>query len=55
MPSSRTLRKLCQARDLIRDFLDDDLTLAEVSQDAGLSTWHFLRESKVAPHFALFL
>jgi AraC-like DNA-binding protein len=48
MPPSRTLRKLCQARDLIRDFLDDDLTLAEVSQDAGLSTWHFLREFRQA-------
>jgi AraC-like DNA-binding protein len=48
MPSPRTLRKLCQARDLIRDFLEEELTLAEVSEDAGLSTWHFLREFREA-------
>ena len=48
MPTSHTLRKLCQARDLIRDFLEQEVTLADASEEAGLSTWHFLREFRVA-------
>ncbi len=43
MPSSRTLRKLCQARDRMRDCLDEEITLADLSGEAGLSAWHFLR------------
>jgi transcriptional regulator GlxA family with amidase domain len=43
MPPSRTVRKLCQVRDLIRDCLEEELTLAELSLEADLSPWHFLR------------
>lgn len=43
MPSSRTLRKLCQVRDLMRDCLEEELTLADLSLEVDLSTWHFLR------------
>src|SRR5262249_61043587 len=43
MPPAPTLRKLCQVRDLIRDCLEEDLTLADLSQEADLSAWHFLR------------
>jgi transcriptional regulator GlxA family with amidase domain len=43
MPPSRTLRKLCQARDLIRDCLEEELSLADLSVEADLSPWHFLR------------
>jgi transcriptional regulator GlxA family with amidase domain len=48
MPSSRTLRKLCQIRDRLRDCLDEPLTLAELSRDADLSAWHFLRAFREA-------
>lgn len=48
MPSSRTLKKICQVRDLIRDCLAEELTLAELSQEAELSTWHFLRAFRAA-------
>src|SRR5262249_19679311 len=43
MSPSATLRKLCQVRDLIRDCLEEELTLADLSQEAELSAWHFLR------------
>lgn len=43
MPPSRTLRKLCQVRDLIRDGLAEPWTLADLSLEADLSAWHFLR------------
>jgi AraC-like DNA-binding protein len=43
MSRSPTLRKLCQVRDLIRDSLEEELTLADLSQEADLSAWHFLR------------
>jgi AraC-like DNA-binding protein len=48
MPSSRTLRKLCQARDLLRDLLEEELTLAELSEEADLSSWHFMRAFRAA-------
>src|SRR5262245_8511639 len=48
MPSSHTLRNLCRTRDLMFDCLDEELTLAELSQDAGLSPWHFLRAFRAA-------
>jgi AraC-like DNA-binding protein len=43
MPSARTLRKLCQVRDLMRDCLAEELTLADLSLEADLSAYHFLR------------
>jgi AraC-like DNA-binding protein len=43
MSPRRTLYKLCQVRDLMRDCLADELTLADLSVEADLSTWHFLR------------
>jgi transcriptional regulator GlxA family with amidase domain len=43
MPSARTLRKLCQVRDLMRDCLHEPLTLADLSLEADLSACHFLR------------
>jgi transcriptional regulator GlxA family with amidase domain len=48
MPSSRTLRKLCRVRDLMRDCLAEELTLADLSQEAELSAWHFLRAFREA-------
>jgi AraC-like DNA-binding protein len=48
MPSSRSLRKLCQVRDLMRDCLVEELTLADLSQEAELSEWHFLRAFRAA-------
>jgi transcriptional regulator GlxA family with amidase domain len=43
MPSSHTLRKLCRVRDLMRDCLDQPLTLADLSSEARLSEWHLIR------------
>lgn len=43
MSRSSTLRKLCQVRDRMRDCLEDELTLADLSAEADLSAWHFLR------------
>jgi len=43
MPRSQTLRKLCQVRDLIRDCPEQELTLEDLSLEADLSAWHFLR------------
>ena len=48
MSSSRTLRKLCQVRDLMRSCLDQELTLADLSLEADLSAWHFLRAFRQA-------
>src|SRR5262249_37164658 len=48
MPPSRTVRKLCQVRDLIRDCLEEELTLADLSLEADLSAWHFLRAFRQA-------
>ena len=48
MPSSRTLRKLCRVRDLMRDCLEEELTLADLSLEADLSEWHFLRAFRAA-------
>jgi transcriptional regulator GlxA family with amidase domain len=48
MPSSRTLRKLFDTRDLMYDCIDEEITLADLSQDAGLSPWHFLRAFRAA-------
>ena len=43
MPSSHSLRKLCQVRELIHDCLAEELTLDHLSMEAQLSPWHFLR------------
>ena len=43
MPSSRTVRKLCDVRDLMRDCYQESLTLQSLSLEAELSAWHFLR------------
>lgn len=43
MSPRRTLYKLCKVRDLMRACLADELTLADLSVEADLSTWHFLR------------
>ncbi len=48
MPPSLTLRKLCLVRDLIRDCLDQPLTLADLSLEVDLSAWHFLRAFRSA-------
>jgi transcriptional regulator GlxA family with amidase domain len=48
MASSRTLRKLCRVRDLIRDRLGEELTLSDLSVEADLSEWHFLRTFREA-------
>ena len=43
MSRSRTLRKLCQVRDRMRDCLEEELTLDDLCMEADLSIWHFLR------------
>jgi len=48
MPSSRTLRRLCQVRDLMRDCLEHELKLTDLSLEAELSAWHFLRAFRAA-------
>jgi transcriptional regulator GlxA family with amidase domain len=48
MSPSPTLRKLCQVRDLIRDCFGEELTLADLSEEADLSAWHFLRAFREA-------
>jgi transcriptional regulator GlxA family with amidase domain len=48
MPPSRTLLKLCQVRDLIRACLEQPLTLEDLSLEADLSAWHFLRAFRSA-------
>jgi transcriptional regulator GlxA family with amidase domain len=48
MSSSRTLKKLCQVRDLMRDCMADELSLAGMSRAGELSPWHFLRAFRSA-------
>jgi AraC-like DNA-binding protein len=44
MPTpTRTLVRLCRARDLLRDCLAEPVTLADCAAEAGLSPWHLLR------------
>jgi transcriptional regulator GlxA family with amidase domain len=40
--------RLCRARDLIRDFLDEPVSLEECAVEAGLSPWHALRAFRAA-------
>jgi transcriptional regulator GlxA family with amidase domain len=48
MPSSRSLYKLCQVRDLMRECLDEPLTLEDLSAEADLSVYHLLRTFRAA-------
>lgn len=48
MVAAGTLRKLCQVRDLMRDCLDEELTLEDLSLEVNLSAWHFLRSFRQA-------
>lgn len=48
MPASRNLRKLCRVRDLIRDCMSEELRLEDLSLEADLSVWHFLRSFRQA-------
>src|SRR5262245_25684450 len=43
MPPTRTLLKLCDIRDLIRDCYAQPLTIEDLSLEAEISAWHFLR------------
>jgi transcriptional regulator GlxA family with amidase domain len=43
MPSSHSLKRLCQVRDLMRDCLEEALRLEDLCQEAEMSAWHFLR------------
>jgi AraC-like DNA-binding protein len=43
MTPSRTLRQLCQVRDLLRDGIDEPWTLTALGREADLSEWHLLR------------
>jgi transcriptional regulator GlxA family with amidase domain len=48
MRTSGTIRKLCEVRDLIREGLGEEWTLPDLSREADLSTWHFLRSFRSA-------
>jgi AraC-like DNA-binding protein len=41
--SANSLPEICRARDLIRDFYTQPVTLGDCAQEAGLSRWHLLR------------
>jgi AraC-like DNA-binding protein len=43
-----SLMRLCRARDLIRDYSAETVTLMDCAEEAGLSPWHLLREFRVA-------
>lgn len=43
MRSTLNLYRLCQVRDLIRECHEQALTLEDLSLEAELSAWHFLR------------
>jgi AraC-like DNA-binding protein len=42
------LVRLCRARDLIREYYDDSVTLDDCAAEAGLSPWHLLRSFRAA-------
>jgi transcriptional regulator GlxA family with amidase domain len=48
MPANCTLTKLCQVRDLMRECLDQPLTLEDLCHEVDLSPWHFLRAFRSA-------
>jgi AraC-like DNA-binding protein len=43
MPPADTIKRLCRTRDLMRDCLDEVLTLDDLCSEAGMSAWHFQR------------
>jgi transcriptional regulator GlxA family with amidase domain len=43
MPTKRSLGKLCEVREFMRDCSSETLTLEELCIEADLSSWHFLR------------
>lgn len=47
-------RRLCEARDLLRDVSDDDLTIARIASTVGMSRAHFIVQFEalfgVTPH-----
>ena len=43
MTGPATLRKLCRVRDLLRDCLDEEIRLDDLSIEVDLSSWHLLR------------
>ena len=43
MLPSATLKKLCRARDLMRDCYTEPLTLDDICAEAHFSSYHFLR------------
>jgi AraC-like DNA-binding protein len=57
LPPPRTLRRLCRVRDVIRDCFEQPLTLEDLSLEADMSAWHFLRAFRSAfgetPHHFL--
>ena len=48
MHSSRRLRKLCQVRDWMRECYEEPLRLEDLSAEAALTSWHFLRAFRLA-------
>ncbi len=42
------LRRICRARDLIRDCYTETITLDDCALEAGLSPWHLLRSFRAA-------
>jgi AraC-like DNA-binding protein len=48
MPHSLTLTRLCQVRDLLREHLAQQVTLADCAEDVDLSPWHLHREFRAA-------
>ena len=48
MPSQHRLRKLCQVRDWMRECYDEPLRLEDLSAEAALTSWHFLRAFRLA-------
>ena len=45
---SKSLIRICRARDLIRDCYAEPVTLMDCAEEAGLSPWHLLREFRAA-------
>ena len=47
-------RRLCRARELLRDVTEESLSTADIARDVGISPFHFIRQFKalfgVTPH-----
>ena len=52
--TSRGFRRLCRARDMLREVQDRPLSIAEVTREADVSPFHFIRQFEavfgVTPH-----